>query len=148
MAEQINNIVLILCAINFIRIIYTDIKYRQISNISNLTALGLIILCSYIFDFSLNITAAIIILFAGIILFYLGFIGGADVKLAVALSLAITQSELFLWLFYTSIVGALQALYTVFLAKITKNQSQIQKGVAYGVAIIFGFLMIIITRII
>ncbi|BCX78556.1 hypothetical protein LBC_00180 [Campylobacter sp. 19-13652] len=96
----------------------------------------------------MNITAAIIILFAGIILFYLGFIGGADVKLAVALSLAITQSELFLWLFYTSIVGALQALYTVFLAKITKNQSQIQKGVAYGVAIIFGFLMIIITRII
>lgn len=106
------------------------------------------ILCSYVFEFSLNITAAIIVLSIGIVLFYLRFIGGGDVKLATALSLAMTDAELFLWLLCTTIVGALEALYIIFSVKISKNQASIQKGVPYGIAIIFGFLMIIITRMI
>lgn len=73
--------------------------------------------------------------------------GGGDIKLISILVLILNQNELMLFFVFTSIVGAMQAIFAISISKIKKDKSYTQRGVAYGVAIIFGFLMILIIKI-
>lgn len=80
------------------------------------------------------------------IIFYLGLIGGGDVKLNAALMLVIPTNLILLYFFTVSFIGALLALSILVYAKISKNHHIKKSGVPYGVAIIFGFLIVILFK--
>lgn len=88
--------------------------------------------------------APITILIVGFLLNYVGFIGAGDVKLLVALSVALSNTDVFQLLLLMSIAGVPVALIAYIVHKMKKNQGRCE--VPYGVAITIGYLLILLTR--
>lgn len=88
------------------------------------------------------VAAGVFLLFAGF--FYLGAMGGGDVKLAGALALWFAPMESALMLVLTSLAGGVLTMIVLAEWKIRKKQGRPE--VPYGVAIAFGGLWLLAQR--
>ena len=76
--------------------------------------------------------------------FYIGMMGGGDVKLAAALALWFRPDETIRFLIVMSIAGGVLTLVVVILHRMRKNEGK--PKIPYGVAIAFGGLAILTQR--
>ena len=90
---------------------------------------------------------------AGIAMFALGWMGGGDAKLLAATSLWWVWSDLFQYLFYTTLAGGVLALLLIFGRKYVpasvlkadwaKRLFKNEKKMPYGLALAFGALAVL-----
>lgn len=125
------NIVLLL-----IRLSWTDIKSRVISNNIILALLFLVIPFGYLLNGELYITLALISLSIGFLLFLFNVIGAGDIKLITVLMLTIPSEQILSFFVFTSFFGLLLIIigWLFFKTSIKRN------GLPYGVAISLGYL--------
>lgn len=120
-----------------IRLSYTDIKYRIISNKIVLVLLFIVLPLSWIKYEEIFIVPALISFIIGFILFNLRTIGAGDVKLISVLMLTIPQEQIMSFFFFTACSG----LILIIIGWIFFRQSILKNHLPYGVAISLGFLM-------
>src|SRR5688572_24583586 len=89
-----------------------------------------------------GIALAVFIVFAGA--FYVGMMGGGDVKLAAALALWFAPAETLRFLVWMSIAGGVLTLLVVVIHRVRGRSGR--PKVAYGVAIAVGGLAILTQR--
>jgi prepilin peptidase CpaA len=90
----------------------------------------------------LGAAAIVFVVLAG--LFYLGMMGGGDVKLAAALALWFSPPEILRFLVVMSIAGGVLTLVILVAHRLRSKQGRPQ--IPYGVAIAFGALVILTQR--
>lgn len=135
--ENILKIILIAAImLLLIRLSWTDIKSRIISNNIVLVLLVLVILFGYLLNGELYITPALISLFIGFLLFLFNVIGAGDVKLITVLMLTIPSEQILSFFVFTSFFGLLLIIIGWFFFKTSIKRN----GLPYGVAISLGFL--------
>lgn len=120
-----------------IRLSWTDIQNRIISN-RIILILGLVIIpLAWLQYQQIFIIPALIALFIGFLLFSLRVIGAGDVKLIAVLMLIIPNNQLFSFFFFTTFSG----LLVIIIGWIFFRKSIRENGLPYGVAISLGFLI-------
>ncbi|QIM63733.1 flp operon protein B [Pasteurellaceae bacterium Orientalotternb1] len=119
-----------------IRLSWTDIKLRLISNDIVMALLFCVIPFGYMLNGELYIIPALISLFIGFLLFLLNVIGAGDIKLITVLMLTIPSEQILSFFVFTSFFGLLLIIigWLFFKTSIKRN------GLPYGVAISLGFL--------
>lgn len=120
-----------------IRLSYTDIKHRIISNKIVLILLLLILPLSWIKYGEIFVVPALISFIIGFILFNLKTVGAGDVKLVSVLMLAIPQEQIMSFFFFTACSG----LILIIIGWIFFRESILKNHLPYGVAISLGFLL-------
>lgn len=127
---------LFLIILLLIRISWTDITSRLISNNIVLVLLICIIPFGFLLNGELYITPALVSLFIGFLLFLFNVIGAGDVKLITVLMLTIPSEQILSFFVFTSFFGLLLIIigWLFFKTSIKRN------GLPYGVAISLGFL--------
>lgn len=127
---------LFLIILLLIRISWTDIRSRLISNNIVLVLLICIIPFGFLLNGELYITPALVSLFIGFLLFLFNVIGAGDVKLITVLMLTIPSEQILSFFVFTSFFGLLLIIigWLFFKTSIKRN------GLPYGVAISLGFL--------
>lgn len=127
----------LLTSLLLIKLSYTDIKYRIISN--NVVALLFFILLplSWVKYGEVFVFPALISLIVGFVLFNLRVIGAGDVKLISVLMLALPQEQIMSFFFFTACSG----LLLIIIGWIFFRKSIQQNHLPYGVAISLGFLI-------
>lgn len=123
-------------------IVYTDIRYRIISNRAVVIIFILSLLLGVSRDGTINYALALSFLLVGFVLFYFNVVGAGDIKLISALSLSLTLDNAWLFLWFTAVLGGLIALFGLLFF----HKSIRRSGVPYGPAIAGGFLLILFTR--
>lgn len=120
-----------------IRLSWTDIKGRIISNKIILNLFLVIVPLAWIQYENVFVIPALIALFIGFLLFSLKIIGAGDVKLIAVLMLAIPSDQIFSFFFFTTFSG----LLVIIIGWIFFREPVRQNGLPYGVAISLGFLI-------
>ena len=120
-----------------IRLSWTDIKRRIISNKIVLSLFLVIVPLAWIQYENIFVIPALIALFIGFLLFSLKIIGAGDIKLIAVLMLAIPSDQVFSFFFFTTFSG----LLVIIIGWIFFRESISQNGLPYGVAISLGFLI-------
>lgn len=120
-----------------IRLSWTDIKGRIISNKIILYLFLVIVPLAWIQYGNIFVIPALIALFIGFLLFSLKIIGAGDIKLIAVLMLAIPSDQVFSFFFFTTFSG----LLVIIIGWIFFRKSIRQNGLPYGVAISLGFLI-------
>lgn len=120
-----------------IRLSWTDIKARIISNKIVVCLFLVIIPFSWVIYGSVFILPALIAFTLGFLLFSLKIIGGGDVKLIAVLMLSIPRDQIFSFFFFTSFSG----LLVIIIGWVFFRESIKHKGLPYGVAISAGYLI-------
>ena len=120
-----------------IRLSWTDIKGRIISNKIILYLFLVIVPLAWIQYENIFVIPALIALFIGFLLFSLKIIGAGDIKLIAVLMLAIPSDQVFSFFFFTTFSG----LLVIIIGWIFFRKSIRQDGLPYGVAISLGFLI-------
>lgn len=95
----------ILVVLLLIRLSWTDLTKRVISNNTVLCLLAVIIPFSFIHHSQIFFLPALLFLFLGFLLFTLGVIGAGDIKLITVLMLSIPTEQLISFFFLTSCSG-------------------------------------------
>ncbi|MFA0085537.1 prepilin peptidase [Vibrio sp. 10N.261.51.F12] len=124
----------------------SDVALRRISNV-----LGFVIFCcSVLLSFeskqnvSMHVLSAICVILIMLLAYVLKMIGGGDVKLMIAFSLAIPIHYLDDALFNIAIVGGVLAIFYLMKYRVLKLVPQGgELGLPYGIAISFGFYITI-----
>ncbi|WP_373766710.1 prepilin peptidase [Glaesserella sp.] len=119
-----------------IRLSWTDIRSRIISNNIIIILFFIILPLAWLTHGQIFIFSALMTLCAGFILFTLGVIGAGDVKLVSVLMLTISAEQIIPFFFFTSFAG----LLLIIIGWIFFRQSIRNNGLPYGVAISIGFL--------
>ena len=120
-----------------IRLSWTDIKGRIISNKIILYLFLVIVPLAWIQYGNIFVIPALVALFIGFLLFSLKIIGAGDIKLIAVLMLAIPSDQVFSFFFFTTFSG----LLVIIIGWIFFRESISQNGLPYGVAISLGFLI-------
>ena len=120
-----------------IRLSWTDIKGRIISNKIILGLFLVIVPLAWIQYENVFVIPALMALFIGFLLCSRKIIGAGDVKLIVVLMLAIPSDQIFSFFFFTTFSG----LLVIIIGWIFFRESVRQNGLLYGVAISLGFLI-------
>ncbi|HDR1323546.1 TPA: prepilin peptidase [Pasteurella multocida] len=119
------------------RLSWTDLTKRVISNNTVLLLLAVIIPFSFIHHSQIFFLPALLFLFWGFLLFTLGVIGAGDIKLIAVLMLSIPTEQLISFFFLTSCSG----LMLIIIGWLFFRESIKKRGLPYGIAISLGFLM-------
>ncbi|MDH3003243.1 flp operon protein B [Pasteurella multocida] len=119
------------------RLSWTDLTKRVISNNIILLLLVVIIPFSLISYGQIFFLPALVFLFLGFLLFTLGVIGAGDIKLIAVLMLSIPTEQLISFFFLTSCSG----LFLIIVGWLFFRESIRKEGLPYGIAISLGFLM-------
>ncbi|HDR1001233.1 prepilin peptidase [Pasteurella multocida] len=127
----------ILVVLLLIRLSWTDLTKRVISNNTVLWLLAVIIPFSFIHHSQIFFLPALLFLFFGFLLFTLGVIGAGDIKLIAVLMLSIPTEQLISFFFLTSCSG----LLLIIIGWLFFKESIKKRGLPYGIAISLGFLM-------
>ena len=143
-------ILLVLLAIILVIAAVIDVRTFTISNRLNLCValLALVYWLSVSLplwpDAAVQLAAAavVFVVFAGA--FYLGMMGGGDVKLAAALALWFSPPEILKFLVVMSIAGGVLTIVILIAHRLRSKEGRPQ--IPYGVAIAFGGLVILTQR--
>ena len=120
-----------------IRLSWTDIKARIISNKIILNLFLVIVPLAWVQYENVFFIPALIALFIGFLLFSLKVIGAGDIKLIAVLMLAIPSDQIFSFFFFTTFSG----LLVIIIGWVFFRESIRQDGLPYGVAISLCFLI-------
>lgn len=120
-----------------IRLSWTDIRDRIISNKIVLLLCLIILPLSWMKHGEIFIFPALISLIIGFLLFTLRIIGAGDAKLISVLMLAIPHEQIISFFFFTACSG----LLLIIIGWIFFRKSIQQRHLPYGVAISLGFLI-------
>lgn len=120
-----------------IKLSWTDIRVRVISNRVVTLLLAVILIFTYLKYDTVFIFPALVSLSVGFILFTLKVIGAGDIKLISVLMLAIPNFQIMSFLFFTAFSGLLLIIVGWLFFK---NEIK-TKGLPYGVAISTGFFI-------
>lgn len=136
MQSALMSFILIFIILLLIKLSWTDIKSRIISNNIVLALLVCIIPFGFLLNGELYIVPALASLFIGFLLFLFNVIGAGDIKLITVLMLAIPPEQILSFFVFTSFFGLLLIIigWLFFKTSIKRN------GLPYGVAISLGFL--------
>lgn len=129
--------VLVPLLVVLILICFMDIRYRTIGNHWVIACAILVVLINIIEGREIHFLPAFLLLSIGFILFNFNVIGGGDVKLMAVLALAFEPSNVMLFIYSTAFFGGVIAL----LALCFFWKKSMTQGIAYGVAIIAGFII-------
>ncbi|MGC6409039.1 prepilin peptidase [Bisgaard Taxon 45] len=127
----------ILLVLLLIRLSWSDLTKRVISNSTVLLLLMVIIPFSFVHHSQIFFLPALCFLFFGFLLFTLGVIGAGDIKLVTVLMLAIPTEQLISFFFLTSCSG----LLLIIIGWLFFRESIRKAGLPYGIAISLGFLI-------
>lgn len=116
---------------------YTDIRWRRIANGATLVLLVLSVLlgCLTLHGPSLLLPAGLFVI--GFIVSMLGVIGAGDVKLASALAVALSPTEIGNFLLLTSMAGVPLSLVTLLYYRCFACQKSVT--IPYGIALSCGY---------
>lgn len=139
------NIIVWLININFIAIsllliviAWQDIVRRTITHRNLLFLLLLLIPLLLLRHQTPNISAALLILLVGFVLFMVNVIGGGDVKFVSLLSLSLPHREVIIFLYTIAFLGGIVTLTgLIFFRRQIREQ-----GVPYGVAISLAYILV------
>lgn len=136
MQSALMSFILIFIILLLIKLSWTDIKSRIISNNIVLALLVCIIPFGFLLNGELYIVPALASLFIGFLLFLFNVIGAGDIKLITVLMLEIPPEQILSFFVFTSFFGLLLIIigWLFFKTSIKRN------GLPYGVAISLGFL--------
>lgn len=120
---------------------YTDFRYRKISNqtVSFIFVISLIFLIKN--DSYISFLISFLVLIVGFFLFLLKVIAAGDIKLLVALSLAIKPEFVMLSLCVILALGGLIAIMYLIYGFFTDLQQVRQRGIPYAIPICLGSLL-------
>jgi len=130
---------IIILIVLFLRIFYTDIRYRIIENRCVIAIVIVNILYLNSVNQPLNIITALVIFVVGAIAVLANVVGARDIKLLSALGLALPLNELADFIFLVTLSGIPLILIVLYLHKY--SQGRFSKSLPYGVAIISGYLL-------
>lgn len=135
----INNVVQGFIAVLLCYSCYTDIRYRQIKNIST----AFILLFSLMLGVSwggVNFIIPFIFLIFGFFLTAIGIIGAGDIKLIFALLLGIPAEQVGRFFLLMCTPGIPVALFTLFIAVCILKKKE--NTVPFGVAVACGYILL------
>lgn len=113
-----------------------DVRFRLIDNRHLVGLCVLIVNMTVISGNVPNVLLAMVILAVGFLLFCGNLIGAGDVKLMAVLALALQTSSFFTFIFITTFIGGVLAIFgIIFFRDITRKA-----GVPYGMAISLAFI--------
>jgi prepilin peptidase CpaA len=95
-------------------------------------------------DASLRIGVAVAVFLVLAVTFYIGMMGGGDVKLAAALALWFPPQTTLVWLVIMSVAGGVLTLAVLIAHKVRSREGRPE--IPYGVAIAFGGLWLVAQR--
>ncbi|MGC6247739.1 prepilin peptidase [Bisgaard Taxon 45] len=127
----------ILVVLLLIKLSWTDLTKRIISNNTVSLLVMVIIPFSFVHHSQIFFLPALCFLFFGFLLFTLGVIGAGDIKLIAVLMLSIPTEQLISFFFLTSCSG----LLLIIIGWLFVRESIRKAGLPYGIAISLGFLM-------
>ena len=119
-----------------LRLCYTDVHNRIISNRVVMALLFVVVPLSLLRYQSIFFIPALCTLFIGFVLFILHIIGAGDIKLISVLMLMIPYEQIIFFFFFTAIAG----LFLIIIGWLFYRKSIKARGLPYGVAISLGFL--------
>ena len=119
-----------------LRLCYTDVYNRIISNRVVIALLFVVVPLSLLKYQSIFFIPALCTLFIGFVLFILHIIGAGDIKLISVLMLMIPYEQIIFFFFFTAIAG----LLLIIIGWLFYRKSIKVRGLPYGVAISLGFL--------
>jgi tadV len=119
-----------------LRLCYTDVHNRIISNRVVMALLFVVVPLSLLRYQSIFFIPALCTLFIGFVLFILHIIGAGDIKLISVLMLMIPYEQIIFFFFFTAIAG----LLLIIIGWLFYRKSIKARGLPYGVAISLGFL--------
>ena len=119
-----------------LRLCYTDVYNRIISNRVVMALLFVVVPLSLLRYQSIFFISALCTLFIGFVLFILHIIGAGDIKLISVLMLMIPYEQIIFFFFFTAIAG----LLLIIIGWLFYRKSIKARGLPYGVAISLGFL--------
>ena len=119
-----------------LRLCYTDVYNRIISNRVVMALLFVVVPLSLLRYQSIFFIPALCTLFIGFVLFILHIIGAGDIKLISVLMLVIPYEQIIFFFFFTAIAG----LLLIIIGWLFYRKSIKARGLPYGVAISLGFL--------
>ncbi|WP_159439095.1 prepilin peptidase [Vibrio palustris] len=122
-----------------IKVLYTDIRYREIRNIDVLLILLSILMVRYAHISHLPYKITLLVLFIGIVLWHCGFCGAGDIKLITVLTLGVDEQWFLLCLVSTLLLGGVLAIALCLWGRLSSNGAPYTKGVPYGVPIVVSF---------
>ncbi|WP_082173540.1 A24 family peptidase [Vibrio sp. VPAP30] len=134
---------MLLATLTFLSI-WSDIRYRRISN---LLCLGVLLSCSIIvlkLGGVFQIVNVILFLSIGLVMSHLGWLGGGDSKLFAAYSVAIIPAYIPITLFIVAITGGITSVFYLFRNKVAESKFT---GIPYGIAISLGGLFGVLASI-
>lgn len=119
-----------------LRLCYTDVHNRVISNRVVMALLFVVVPLSLLKYQSIFFIPALCTLFIGFVLFILHIIGAGDIKLISVLMLMIPYEQIIFFFFFTAFAG----LLLIIIGWLFYRKSIKARGLPYGVAISLGFL--------
>lgn len=130
--------------------VYVDLRFRQLPNGLNLLILitGLVSLFTAGLSSELmldHLLAMIIVSTIGLFVFYCGWLGGGDIKLAIALSIWLGTSKLVSFFVVLSLAGGLLAILLLAYNLVAKQlHLHTITTLPYGLAIVTGATVLLI----
>ena len=128
-----------------LQVCYSDIRYRKIKNSSTIILSLLSLLEGWLYWETVPLSPAVVVFAAGFLLNACGFIGAGDVKLMAALSLSLDADNTLLFIFLTTLAGLPVALVTLLTGRLLRKPAY--QTVPYGVAIVGGFVSVVLLRV-
>lgn len=119
-----------------LRLCYTDVRDRVISNRVVALLFFIVVPLSLLQYQSVFLVPALLVLVVGFVLFMLHVMGAGDIKLIAVLMLMIPYEQIIFFFFFTACAG----LLLIIIGWLFYRKSIKARGLPYGVAISLGFL--------
>lgn len=130
---------LLMLAFLLAKIMYTDIRYRCISNIDIIFVLFCVVFTNFQENQDLSYQSAGLIFLVGLLLWQLRLCGAGDIKLIAVLALGVDEQWFLLCVVFMLLMGGALGIFLWVWARVTKSQSLLMNGVPYGVPIVISF---------
>ncbi|POT57834.1 hypothetical protein C3432_07785 [Citrobacter amalonaticus] len=129
---------LIICTVLYA--MYTDIKIRKIYNNIPLIIIAVSFLLILFTDINVSYLSGIVVLVIGFILSMYNIWGAGDAKFCFALSLSIPGENLPAFLLFTSVIGGIMAVLMLIVPHLYGRYKTLPYGVALGCGYIVNLL--------
>ncbi|WP_241430356.1 MULTISPECIES: prepilin peptidase [unclassified Vibrio] len=132
---------LVILATTSIYIIYSDVRYRRISNLSVCFVTFSTIPLFLTYGSILSVGSAIGIILIGVLLNFFSLLGAGDTKVLAAFALVITPEFMLPTILLVLVLGGIMAAGYLVYMLLTGNSKIRKRGIPYGVPICIGGIL-------